>query len=116
MRATILDAFGGDVRLADVPTPEPGPGEVLVGVAACGVGLTLERARTGDLGGSAPRIVGHELAGTVLATGPGADGWKPGDRVTASFYLPAAWSGCPTVSAWPRRPSPPTPSPPRTGR
>jgi D-arabinose 1-dehydrogenase-like Zn-dependent alcohol dehydrogenase len=87
MRATILDAFGGDVRLADVPTPEPGPGEVLVGVAACGVGLTLERARTGDLGGSAPRIVGHELAGTVLATGPGADGWKPGDRVTASFYL-----------------------------
>ena len=87
MRATVLDAFGGDVRLADVPAPKPGPGEVLIGVAACGVGLTLERARTGDLGGSAPRIVGHELGGTVLGTGPGAGTWRPGDRVTASFYL-----------------------------
>jgi D-arabinose 1-dehydrogenase-like Zn-dependent alcohol dehydrogenase len=87
MRAAVLDAFGGDVRLADVPAPKPGPGEVLIGVAACGVGLTLERARTGDLGGSAPRIVGHELGGTVLGTGPGAGTWRPGDRVTASFYL-----------------------------
>jgi D-arabinose 1-dehydrogenase-like Zn-dependent alcohol dehydrogenase len=87
MRATVLDPFGGDVRLADVPAPKPGPGEVLIGVAACGVGLTLERARTGDLGGSAPRIVGHELGGTVLEAGPGAGRWKAGDRVTASFYL-----------------------------
>jgi D-arabinose 1-dehydrogenase-like Zn-dependent alcohol dehydrogenase len=88
MRATVLDAFGGEVRLTgDVPTPKPGPGEVLIGVAACGVGLTLERARTGDLGGSAPRIVGHELAGTVLEAGSGAAPWAPGDRVTASFYL-----------------------------
>lgn len=87
MRAAVLGAFGGDVRLADVPAPEPGPGEVLVGVAACGVGLTLERARTGDLGGTAPRIVGHELGGTVLETGAGVDAWKPGDQVTASFYL-----------------------------
>jgi len=87
MRAAVLGAFGGDIRLADVTTPEPGPGEVLVGVAACGVGLTLERARTGDLGGTAPRIVGHELGGTVLETGAGVDAWKPGDRVTASFYL-----------------------------
>ncbi len=97
MRATVLDAFGGDVRLADVPTPTPGPGEVLVGVAACGVGLTLERARTGDLGGTAPRIVGHELGGTVLATGLGVGRWKPGDRVTASFYLTCG--SCPNCAA-----------------
>ena len=56
-------------------------------VEACGVGLTLERARTGALGGSAPRVVGHELGGTVAEVGPGVTGWKPGDRVTASFYL-----------------------------
>lgn len=87
MRAAVLEAFGGDVRLADVDPPEPGAGEVLVGVAACGVGLTLERARTGDLGGTAPRIVGHELGGTVLEVGAGVAGWAPGDRVTASFYL-----------------------------
>ncbi|HEX9040032.1 MAG TPA: alcohol dehydrogenase catalytic domain-containing protein [Trebonia sp.] len=91
MRAAVLDAFGGDVRLTDIAAPEPGPGEVLVGVAACGVGLTLERARTGDLGGTAPRVVGHELGGTVLAIGAGVDAWKPGDRVTASFYLTCGW-------------------------
>jgi propanol-preferring alcohol dehydrogenase len=87
MRAAVLDEFGGDVAVRSVPDPEPGPGEVLVAVEACGVGLTLERARTGALGGSAPRIVGHELGGTVAGIGPGVGGWRPGDRVTASFYL-----------------------------
>src|SRR5581483_8091091 len=88
MRAAVLERFGGDVAVADVPEPRPpGPGEVLVAVEACGVGLTLERARTGALGGSAPRIVGHELGGTVAAVGPGVARWQPGDRVTASFYL-----------------------------
>jgi propanol-preferring alcohol dehydrogenase len=87
MRAAVLDAFGADVRVADVDEPKPDVGEVLVAVAACGVGLTLERARTGDLGGSAPRIVGHELGGTVVEAGAGVEAWQPGDRVTASFYL-----------------------------
>lgn len=87
MRAAVLDAFGGDVRLLDVDQPRPGNGEVLVAVSACGVGLTLERGRTGALGGSAPRIVGHELAGIVTSVGAGVSGWQPGDRVTTSFYL-----------------------------
>lgn len=87
MRAAVLDAFGSDVGLTDVPRPTPDVGEVLVEVAACGVGLTLERARTGDLGGSAPRIVGHELGGIVLEVGAGVETWQPGDRVTSSFYL-----------------------------
>ena len=87
MRAAVLDRFGGDVVVRDVPDPVPGPGEVLVAVEACGVGLTLERARTGALGGTAPRIVGHELGGTVAAIGPGVTQWQPGHRVTASFYL-----------------------------
>jgi len=56
MRAAVLDAFDAQVRLADVPAPKPGPGEVLVDVVACGVGLTLERARTGAaLQGRSPR-------------------------------------------------------------
>ena len=87
MRAAVLKEFGGDVAVREVPDPAPGLGQVLVAVEACGVGLTLERARTGALGGSAPRIVGHELGGTVAAVGPGVADWKPGDRVTASFYL-----------------------------
>jgi propanol-preferring alcohol dehydrogenase len=87
MRAAVLDEFGGDVAVRDVPDPKPGPGEVLVAVEACGVGLTLERARTGALGGSTPRIVGHEMGGTVVEAGPGVDAWQAGDRVTTSFYL-----------------------------
>jgi D-arabinose 1-dehydrogenase-like Zn-dependent alcohol dehydrogenase len=87
MRAAVLPEFGAGIAVRDVPQPAPGVGQVLVAVEACGVGLTLERARTGALGGSTPRIVGHELGGTVAAVGPGVGGWKPGDRVTASFYL-----------------------------
>ncbi|MDQ4038097.1 MAG: alcohol dehydrogenase catalytic domain-containing protein [Actinomycetota bacterium] len=87
MRAAVLDAFGADVRIAEVDEPKPDDGQVRVDVTACGVGLTLERARTGALGGSAPRIVGHELAGTVAEVGGGVERWQPGDRVTASFYL-----------------------------
>lgn len=87
MRAAVLERFGGDVAVRDVPEPVAGAGEVVVAVEACGVGLTLERARTGALGGSAPRIVGHELGGVVAEVGPGVDGWLPGERVTASFYL-----------------------------
>jgi propanol-preferring alcohol dehydrogenase len=87
MLAAVLKEFGGDITVRQVPEPTPGIGQVLVAVEACGVGLTLERARTGGLGGSMPRIVGHELGGTVAAVGPGVTGWRPGDRVTASFYL-----------------------------
>ena len=87
MRAAVLGEFGGDVAVRDVPDPAPGIGQVLVEVVACGVGLTLERARTGALGGTTPRVVGHELGGIVAGVGPGVTGWKTGDRVTASFYL-----------------------------
>lgn len=61
MRAAVLDAFGGDVAVRDVEEPVPSAGEVLVAVEACGVGLTLERARAGALGGSTPRIVSYEM-------------------------------------------------------
>lgn len=87
MRGAVLHEFGGDVVVRDVPEPVPGPGQVLVAVEACGIGLTLERARTGALGGTTPRVVGHELGGTVAALGSGVTDWRPGDRVTASFYL-----------------------------
>lgn len=87
MRAMVLDEWGGAFREEERPVPTPGPGEVLVDVLACGVGLTLEHGRKGLLGGSTPRVLGHELAGTIVATGPGVQGWTSGDRVTASFYL-----------------------------
>lgn len=87
MRAMVLEAFGGTLKLEQRPVPEPGPDEVLVRVVACGAGLTLESIRLGHLGGSTPRIMGHEYAGTVAALGLGVEHWQVGDRVTGSFYL-----------------------------
>ncbi|MFL5703100.1 MAG: alcohol dehydrogenase catalytic domain-containing protein, partial [Ktedonobacteraceae bacterium] len=63
----VLEEFGGHLKAETRPVPEPGPGEVLVRVVACGAGLTLESIRLGHLGGSTPRIMGHEYAGTVAA-------------------------------------------------
>lgn len=91
MRAMVLEDFGAMFTPATRPVPEPGHGEVLVRVAACGAGLTLEHARNGMLGGSTPRILGHEFGGTVAAPGPGVEGWAEGDPVTGSFYLFCGW-------------------------
>jgi D-arabinose 1-dehydrogenase-like Zn-dependent alcohol dehydrogenase len=87
MRAMVLETFGGALTLETRPVPEPGAGEVLVRVVACGAGLTLESIRLGHLGGSTPRIMGHEYAGTIAALGVGVEGWQQGDTVTGSFYL-----------------------------
>ena len=87
MRAMVLETFGGTLRLETRPVPELGPGEVLVRVVACGAGLTLESIRLGHLGGSTPRILGHEYSGTVAALGVGVEGWQESDPVTGSFYL-----------------------------
>jgi propanol-preferring alcohol dehydrogenase len=87
MRAMVLEEFGGRFRLQERPVPEPGHGEVLVRCLAVGAGVTNELARDGALGGSVPRVHGHELSGEIVALGPGVEGYGVGDRVTTSFYL-----------------------------
>ena len=74
----------GDGRIAveEVPRPEPGPGEVLIEIAECGIcgsdlHMVLERyAKPGA-------ILGHEWSGTV-ASAPSGSGWSPGDRVVGN--------------------------------
>jgi alcohol dehydrogenase, propanol-preferring len=87
MRAMVLHEVGGEFQLEDRPVPSPGHGEVLVEVLAVGAGVTNELARDGELGGSVPRVHGHELSGTIAKLGPGVDDWRVGDPVVASFYL-----------------------------
>jgi L-iditol 2-dehydrogenase len=71
------------LELADFPEPEPGPGEVLIRVAACGICGSDVHGYDGTSGRRIPPIVmGHEAAGIVAATGGGVSGFKPGDRVT----------------------------------
>jgi propanol-preferring alcohol dehydrogenase len=89
MKALVLKESGGPLMLEDVPMPQTGPGEVLVRVRACGLGLTLvwNRNGRGGIGGKLPRIIGHEIAGDVTQVGPSVDGFKPGDRVNVYYYL-----------------------------
>lgn len=90
MKALLLRRFGGEPQLEEVPAPEPGPGEVTVDVAACGVGLTTRNCLRGDLGDDPallPLVPGHELVGTVAPAGDGADQQLAGRLVTAHFYL-----------------------------
>ena len=72
MRATRLFATG-DIRTVEVPVPEPGPGEVLVRVAAAGICGTDRHLFKGEFPCRPPVTLGHEFAGTVVAVGAGAD-------------------------------------------
>ena len=67
----------GDVRLDDVPEPDPGPRDALVRVAACGIcGSDLSYIRLGGMAGPGPEplCLGHEMAGTVEWVGPEVSG------------------------------------------
>jgi 2-desacetyl-2-hydroxyethyl bacteriochlorophyllide A dehydrogenase len=85
MRMKTAVFYGGsDIRIEEVETPQPGPGEVLVEVAAAGIcGSDLHYYRGEDPWGSArwPQRIGHELAGVVAAVGPGVGRVVPGQRV-----------------------------------
>jgi NADPH:quinone reductase-like Zn-dependent oxidoreductase len=84
-RAAVLGAFGGpdSIEVRDVPTPEPGPGEVTVDVVTAAVNfpdllMTEDRYQ---LHPPLPFTPGSEFSGEVRATGPGVTAWAAGDRV-----------------------------------
>src|SRR4030095_171480 len=77
----------GMVRVEEVPVPEVGPNEVLIKVAACGIcGTDIKKIFQRYV--EPPQILGHELAGTVVATGPGVTKFRPGDRVMSFHHIP----------------------------
>jgi L-iditol 2-dehydrogenase len=75
-----------DVRLEEMPTPKIGPGELLVKVHASGIcgSDVLEWYRIHK----APLVLGHEIAGEIVAVGNGVERYKEGDRVTAAHHVP----------------------------
>lgn len=77
----------GVVRVEEVPVPEVGEREVLIKVAACGIcGTDIKKIFQRYV--EPPQILGHELAGTVVAVGPGVTKWAPGDRVMSFHHTP----------------------------
>ena len=82
MLAMVLDEARRPLRAAELPVPEPGPGEVLVRVHACGVCRTDLHIVDGDLTRpKLPLIPGHEIVGTVHAIGTGVERLAVGQRV-----------------------------------
>jgi propanol-preferring alcohol dehydrogenase len=82
MRAMVLEQLGKPLQLRDLPTPVPGPGQLLVRVAACAVCRTDLHIVDGELPNpKLPLIPGHEIVGYVKQMGVGVDGFSIGDRV-----------------------------------
>lgn len=83
MRRVRYDSTGGPLFLEEAPIPEPGPGELLVRCEAVGVTLPVVRKVTES---AEPVPLGGEIAGEVVAVGPGVDHHGPGDRVTGLCF------------------------------
>ena len=82
MRAMLLDAPHTSLHLAELPVPTPGPGQVLLKVHACGVCHTDLHIQNGELTEpKLPLILGHQIVGTVVHFGPGAQRFRIGERV-----------------------------------
>ena len=66
MKAAIFDSVGRPLRLDEVARPEPGPRDVIIQVAYCGIcGSDLHATQPGDLVAPSGTILGHEFAGTI---------------------------------------------------
>ena len=86
MRAAVLEEFGEPLVIQDVTLDDPGPGEALVRLVACGVCHTdLYTASGVDPSGYAPTVLGHEGAGVVEAIGEGVKDLAVGDHVVTLF-------------------------------
>jgi len=86
IRAAVLEEFGAPLVVRELDLAEPGPGEVLVRVVACGVCHTdLYTASGADPSGYAPTVLGHEGGGVVEALGEGVSDLALGDHVVTLF-------------------------------
>jgi len=82
MRAMVLQRQGEPLQPADLPSPEPGDGEVLINVSVCGVCRTDLHVFDGELPEPVlPLVPGHQIVGRVVRVGAGVTGFAPGDRV-----------------------------------
>jgi D-arabinose 1-dehydrogenase-like Zn-dependent alcohol dehydrogenase len=87
MRVTQVSEAGGPLELHEREIPEPAPGEVRIGVQACGVCHSDSYAKEGYFPGvTYPVVPGHEVAGVVDAIGDGVHGWTTGERVGVGWF------------------------------
>jgi S-(hydroxymethyl)mycothiol dehydrogenase len=85
VRGVISRSKGQPVELVDIVIPDPGPGEVVVAVTACGVCHTDLTYREGGINDEFPFLLGHEAAGVVETVGAGVTHVEPGDFVILNW-------------------------------
>jgi len=85
VEAVVAMEKGAPVSVQTIVVPDPGPGEALVAVEACGVCHTDLHYREGAIGDEFPYLLGHEAAGRVEAVGEGVAGLEPGDFVVLNW-------------------------------
>jgi propanol-preferring alcohol dehydrogenase len=92
MRAAVLRKVKTRLKIERLPIPEPGPGEILIKVVACGVCHSDLHAIDGDWASPPmlPLVPGHEVTGHIAALGAGITGFRKGDPVG----VPWMWSAC----------------------
>ncbi|MER0478113.1 S-(hydroxymethyl)mycothiol dehydrogenase [Streptomyces sp. Edi2] len=88
VHAVVAAKQGAPVELRTILVPDPGPGEVLVAVQACGVCHTDLHYRDGAISDEFPFLLGHEAAGVIEAVGPGVTALAPGDYVVLAWRAP----------------------------
>lgn len=101
MKAAVCESFGRPLVLSEVATPDPGPRDVLVRVAGCGVchsDLHLVDGDWKDWGTPLPIIPGHEVTGIVEKAGSDVETFSPGDRVGVP-WMQFACGNCPPCRA-----------------
>ena len=97
----IADAKGAAVRVTKIIVPDPGPGEALVRVQACGVCHTDLHYREGAINNDFPVLGGHEASGTVESVGAGVENVAPGDFVIIAWRAPCgACRSCARGRPW----------------
>lgn len=84
-KAVVARQVGAPVTVETIQVDPPGPGELTIRVAACGVCHSDLSAANGVIGLPMPLVLGHEAAGTVVEVGVGVDEFAVGDRVVSSF-------------------------------
>ncbi|MEE2057624.1 S-(hydroxymethyl)mycothiol dehydrogenase [Rhodococcus artemisiae] len=85
VRGVVARAKGAPVEVVPIVIPDPGPGEVVVAIAACGVCHTDLHYREGGINDEFPFLLGHEAAGVVESVGAGVDSVQVGDFVVLNW-------------------------------
>ena len=88
VRGVVARTKGSPVTVESIRVPDPGPGEALVRVQACGVCHTDLHYREGAITDDFPFLLGHEVSGTVEEVGSGVDNVTPGDFVILAWRSP----------------------------